>query len=142
MDDDGELLGVRLRQIRRRKSLTQEQLAERAAVSVDVIRKLEQGRRGSARAATIISLADALDVELSALVGKRPRLDGQVVDARVLPLRDALLAPDLLPGLPVDASGEPPPIQQVRADVRDAWADYWAGRFSRLTALLPRLLAD
>jgi transcriptional regulator with XRE-family HTH domain len=141
MDDDGELLGVRLRQIRRRKSLTQEQLAERAAVSVDVIRKLEQGRRGSARASTIVALANALDVELSALVGKRPRLDDGV-DARVLPLRDALLAPDLLPGLQVTPTADPPAVEHVRADVSDAWADYWAGRFSRLAARLPGLVAD
>ncbi|WP_374227613.1 helix-turn-helix transcriptional regulator, partial [Streptomyces sp. AC627_RSS907] len=38
-------MGDRLARLRIRRSLTQERLAERAGVSVDVIRKLEQGRR-------------------------------------------------------------------------------------------------
>jgi transcriptional regulator with XRE-family HTH domain len=45
--------------------LTQEQLAERAQVSVDVIRRLEQGQRKTARLATLHAIAAALDTEVS-----------------------------------------------------------------------------
>lgn len=48
----------------------QEQLAERAGLSVDVIRKLEQGRRNSPRLSTLNALASALDTEPSHLVGQ------------------------------------------------------------------------
>ncbi len=38
-------IGERLARLRRRRALTQEELAERAGVSVELVRKLEQGRR-------------------------------------------------------------------------------------------------
>jgi transcriptional regulator with XRE-family HTH domain len=50
--------------------MTQEELADRANVSRDLVAKLEQGRRHSARLSSLASLARALDVELSALVGR------------------------------------------------------------------------
>jgi transcriptional regulator with XRE-family HTH domain len=136
MDDD---LGLRLRQLRRTVPLTQEELASESGVSVDVIRKLEQGRRGSARTATLVALADALDVDLSELVGRRPRLDGGD-DVRVLALRDALIAPELLAptGDPVTA----PPLEALRRGVASGWGDYWGGRLSRATAVAPDLVAQ
>jgi transcriptional regulator with XRE-family HTH domain len=64
----GETIGYQLRRLRRLRGLTQEELADRADVSRDLVAKLEQGRRRSARIASLVSLARALDVELSALV--------------------------------------------------------------------------
>jgi transcriptional regulator with XRE-family HTH domain len=49
--------------------MTQEELADRAKVSRDLVAKLEQGQRHSARISSLASFARALDVELSALVG-------------------------------------------------------------------------
>jgi transcriptional regulator with XRE-family HTH domain len=58
----------------RRAGADQEGLAERAGVSVDLIKKLEQGSRSAARLSTLITLANALDVSLSQLIDKQPTL--------------------------------------------------------------------
>jgi transcriptional regulator with XRE-family HTH domain len=130
-------IGLRLRRLRRDNALTQEELAEEAGVSVAIVQKLEQGRRGSARTVTLIALANALDVDLSELVGKRPRLD-RGEDVRVLALRDTLLSPELV--VDVGPGDAPVPVGQLREDVASVWGDYWAGRFSRLAAVLPDLV--
>lgn len=49
--------------------MTQEQLAEQAGVSVDVIRKLEQQRRDGVHTATLRKLAEGLKTEPAALMG-------------------------------------------------------------------------
>jgi transcriptional regulator with XRE-family HTH domain len=64
----GETIGYQLRRLRRLRGLTQEELADRANVSRDLVAKLEQGQRQTARITSLVSLAGALDVELSALV--------------------------------------------------------------------------
>src|SRR3954447_18780743 len=66
----GETIGYQLRRLRRLRGLTQEALADRANVSRDLVAKLEQGRRHTARITSLASLARALDVELSALVAR------------------------------------------------------------------------
>jgi transcriptional regulator with XRE-family HTH domain len=63
-----ETIGYQLRRLRRLRGLTQEELADRADVSRDLVAKLEQGRRRTARITSLERLARALDVELSALV--------------------------------------------------------------------------
>ena len=64
----GDTIGWQLRRLRRLRGLTQEELADRANVSRDLVAKLEQGRRQTARITSLESLARALDVELSVLV--------------------------------------------------------------------------
>jgi transcriptional regulator with XRE-family HTH domain/tetratricopeptide (TPR) repeat protein len=64
----GETIGCQLRRLRRLRGLTQEELADRANVSRDLVAKLEQGRRRTARLSSLASFARALDVELSALL--------------------------------------------------------------------------
>lgn len=72
----GETIGYQLRRLRRLRGLTQEELADRANVSRDLVAKLEQGRRLTARISSLASFARALDVELSALVERAtPVLD-------------------------------------------------------------------
>jgi transcriptional regulator with XRE-family HTH domain len=65
-------IGENLARLRRRRSLTQEALAEQAGLSVDLIKKLEQRQRDSARVATLDALAAALDVTLADLTGDAP----------------------------------------------------------------------
>ncbi len=135
-------IGDRLRNLRTERALTQEALSERSGVSVDLIKKLEQGKRETARLTSLVALANALDVPLSQLMDKRPRLDGGN-DRLVLGLRDALLSPDLLPGFdPADDGGEPTPLTALRGAVSRAWGDYWAGRFIDLARTLPGLIAE
>jgi transcriptional regulator with XRE-family HTH domain len=64
----GETIGYQLRRLRRLRDITQEELADRANVSRDLVAKLEQGRRHTARLSSLASFARALDVELSALL--------------------------------------------------------------------------
>lgn len=71
-------LGDNLARIRRRRGLTQENLAARAEVSVSVIRKLERGDRDSASLPTLRKLAAALDVTTVDLFQPTPRFDGPV----------------------------------------------------------------
>ena len=66
---DSNTIGAHLRQARNERGLTQEELAERAGVSRDIIAKLEQGTRESARITTLTKLANALGITVSALLG-------------------------------------------------------------------------
>jgi len=139
---DDASIGDRLRRLRTERGLTQEQLAERAGVSVDLVKKLEQGRRESARLTTLTALASALDVPRSEMLDKRPRLDG--TDTRlVLGLRDALLSLDVLTGFdPQHDNGEATPLDQLWSQVRRGWRDYWNGQFVGLAQTLPGLIAE
>lgn len=57
-----------LPRVRRARGLTQEELAARSEVSIDVITRLEQGRKHAARWSTLIALANALDVTVAVLI--------------------------------------------------------------------------
>lgn len=137
----GDTIGERLRRIRSRRGLTQEELADLASVSVDLVKKLEQGRRESARLTSLAALANALDVPLSELTDKRPRLDG-AGDRLVLGLRDVLLSPELLPGMDADDDGPPSPPQRLRTALAEGWRDYWSGRFVEVARRTPGLIGE
>ena len=57
-----------MRQERRKKSLTQEQLAEKALVSVDTVKRYESGKYEGIQLVTAYSIAEALEVPLSSLL--------------------------------------------------------------------------
>jgi transcriptional regulator with XRE-family HTH domain len=135
-------IGSRLRAARRERGLTQEALAERSGVSLELIGKLERGKRETARITTLTNLANALGVPLSALLGRRERLE-RAASAGVLAVRDALLSPADLPGIDLsDDSGEPTPIAELDAMVRRGWDLYWAGRLAGLATMLPGLIGE
>ncbi|MEM8923061.1 MAG: helix-turn-helix domain-containing protein [Actinomycetota bacterium] len=138
MPYDLDDLASRLRRARGRRGLTQEGLAEAAQLSVATVQKLEQGQRKSAATATLIALANALDVELSELIGKRPELT-QEPGVSVLAVRDALLDPGH--ALPVDLDGEPVTVDDLSLAIDSGWANYWAGDFGQLTVVVPALMA-
>lgn len=58
----------RLRTLRESVSLSQEQVAERAALSLSLIAKMEQGRKADPRASTLLALAGALGVRPGQLI--------------------------------------------------------------------------
>ncbi len=60
-------IGDRLRDLRKRRLLTQEQLAERSGVGIATIVRVERNQV-EPRGSTIRKLADALDVEPEELV--------------------------------------------------------------------------
>lgn len=57
-----------MRQERRKKSLTQEQLAEKALVSVDTVKRYESGKYEGIQLVAAYSITEALEVPLSSLV--------------------------------------------------------------------------
>ncbi|MGH3270544.1 MAG: helix-turn-helix domain-containing protein, partial [Trebonia sp.] len=63
------IIGQRIRELRKPR-FTQHDLAAAADVSVDVIRKLEQGRRHTASIGTLQRIARALDVDVAELFGR------------------------------------------------------------------------
>src|SRR5213593_1096484 len=140
MADHAVSIGAQLRVLRDERDLTQEGLAAAAAVSVDLIKKLEQGKRHTARLTSLVSLANALDVPLSQLMDKRPRLNGH--DRLVLGLRDAVLSTDELPGLDLDDAGEPTPLPVLGKTIERAWAGYWGGTFTDLARAVPALVGE
>lgn len=135
-------IGDHIRRLRTERGMTQEALAEAASVSTDLIKKLEQGKRTSARLATLMQIADAFDVSIAEMTGKKPRLDS-IGDRLVLGLRDAMLDPGYLPGIDVaDDDGAPTPLADLEHTLSRAWSDYWSGQFEELARMMPHLLAE
>ena len=136
-------IGNRLKRLRTERALSQAELAELADVSQDLIAKLEQGTRQSARLTSLTRLANALDVELSELIDNRPRIDRTYDGGSFLAVRDTLLSPSHLPWIDRhDDGGEPTPLDDLQRVVESGWEDYWAGRFGRLAGTLPAMIGE
>lgn len=133
-------IGARIRDLRR-PTYTQHDLAAAAEVSVDVIRKLEQGRRHTASITTLARIARALDVDIAELL--RPCRPAPAVgehQARISAIRDALTSVDDLLGELDDADA--PDLTELGRSVVYCWGLYWSGRYGPLAAMLPRLLTE
>jgi transcriptional regulator with XRE-family HTH domain len=129
-------IGHRIFELRtgRAPRLTQQELAERAGLSVDTVKKLEQGRRAGT-IPTLTAIANALDVDLGAVVGKPTHLESVPAGGGMLALRRALT--------PVtDEPGEPAPLDELRASVAQAWAAYWRGDYDLIATFLPAVISD
>jgi transcriptional regulator with XRE-family HTH domain len=136
-------IGDRIRSLREFRDLTQEELADRADIHVDTIRKLEQGQRQSARINTLRALARALDVQLERLVGQATVTQQLSDDGGLIALRDAIQDIGTLPGVPTDDNLEDPPTEeQWASSVKSATSIYWHGDYSTLSGTLPLLLRD
>jgi len=61
------LAGTRLRQLRRARGLSQEQLADRARISLTTVARLERQPQASCRGRTLARLAAALDEQPGAI---------------------------------------------------------------------------
>ncbi|WP_280296687.1 helix-turn-helix domain-containing protein [Nocardia abscessus] len=65
-------LGERLQTVRKRRGLTQRELAESSRVSLSLIRKIEQGERDDIRMDTLRRFAVALGCPVTVLLGPDP----------------------------------------------------------------------
>ncbi len=131
-------LGDRVAQVRRRRAMTQDELAERAGVSKVVIFKLEQGARDGVRIPTLYALADGLGVPTASLF--KSEAEDETVEqdhALLLPLR-RLLSPVVQAGGIVDESGLK--LAALRRRVLDCTGDFDRGRYAKLAADLPALI--
>ncbi|HEV7897418.1 MAG TPA: helix-turn-helix transcriptional regulator, partial [Planosporangium sp.] len=140
-------LGDNLARMRRRRGLTQEQLAERAEVSVSVIRKLERGDRDSASLPTLRKLAAALDVTTVDLFQPTPRFAGPVDrDDRddLYSIRRALQPARSLAGAAVVTladDDEPPTADAVRQSVREVNGMFRDSDYAGAVAALPTAIS-
>ncbi|MHC0429944.1 helix-turn-helix domain-containing protein [Streptomyces sp. O3] len=136
-------IGDRVARLRLRRKLTQERLAERAGLSVDIVRKLEQGRRQTARLATLNALARALDVEPSILVGQPSTFEvhDEADPPSVLALRQAVSPVSEFLGEDPDPE-DPPNIAELRQSLKSTERIRREGRMADIGTLLPQLISD
>lgn len=132
-------VGTRLAQIRRRRSMTQEELADRSGISADVIRRLEQGRRSGAQLRTLSALARALDVRTSDLLSPDTELDSleNGDSATLLDIRRILF-----PMVGTDGISDGPIVtpDAVGARLADAQAGYSRGTYRATLANLAEVI--
>ncbi|MFE7574465.1 helix-turn-helix domain-containing protein [Streptomyces sp. NPDC057521] len=135
-------LGRTLRRLRRLASLTQEELAERADVSVDVIRQLEQGRKQSARLPTLHALANGLGVELTTLLGDPPAVasSGENDGPRFVAVRRAIMP--VLWGPEPEPPGDGFSMDRLRERIAEGWTQYHSAEFDAVMTVLPELISD
>ncbi|MFC4611739.1 helix-turn-helix domain-containing protein [Streptomyces maoxianensis] len=138
-----EHLGDKLARLRRLADLTQEGLAERSGVSADVIRKLEQRRKHSARLPTLHALAKGLGVELTSLLGDPPGVpsNGEADPPALVAVRRAIMPPLFAPP-PEPNSVERLSLGLLRREIADGWTLYHDADFGRLMEVLPGIIAD
>ncbi|WP_280484099.1 helix-turn-helix domain-containing protein [Nocardia farcinica] len=129
-------LGERLQSVRKRRGLTQRQLAELSGVSLSLIRKIEQGERDDTRMDTLRKLAVALGCPLSKLLGPAPT-PPESRDGAALwtPTRAALESIGPTSAEPVDA-------RSLEAALSHATKLYHDNEYERLAQVLPRLIDD
>ncbi|AHI02079.1 hypothetical protein GCM10010174_89280 [Kutzneria viridogrisea] len=146
MSGDNLSLGARIRRARKRRQFTQEYLAEKAEVSVDLVRKLEQEVRHTASMSSLTRIARALDVDVPQLLGQigniEPSVDEEAVG--ILAVRDELTSLSYFPGL-VDEevfNDQPPTIDGLRVALSHAESVRQRGSFAELGAMLPGLITE
>jgi transcriptional regulator with XRE-family HTH domain len=143
---DGPSLGDRVKRARIGRRLTQEQLAEKSEVSVDLIRKLEQGVRHTASMSSLTRIARAVDKDVPQLLGQTgtivPRVDEEAVG--ILAIRDELTSVSDFPGLTDDEvfNDEPPTVDGLRLALAHAESIRQHGSFAQLGVMLPGLMAE
>jgi transcriptional regulator with XRE-family HTH domain len=69
--------GTRLRELRRERRLSQEQLADRAAISLTTVARLERQSQAPCRGRTLARLAAALDQQPAAIRPTAPAIAPQ-----------------------------------------------------------------
>ncbi|MEU6397682.1 helix-turn-helix domain-containing protein [Streptomyces cinnamoneus] len=139
-----EHLGDRLARLRRLSDLTQEALAGRAGVSVDVVRKLEQKRKHSARLPTLHALARGLGVELTSLLGDPPGVpsNGDAEPPQLVAVRRAIMPPMFGPPPEPSAGPERLTLPLLRQEIAAGWTLYHDAEFGRLMDVLPGIISD
>ena len=65
------MLSKRLKELRKQRNWTQQKLAEKASLSFNAITKIEQGAAKHPTLKTLLKLADAFEIGLDELVGRK-----------------------------------------------------------------------
>jgi transcriptional regulator with XRE-family HTH domain len=129
--------GARLRELRKRRGLTQRELAQYSGVSLSTIRNLEQGSHDSVRLETARKLASALRTTTSHLVPREDTPEPRSsADEMWRDVRHAVQQPHLSDDLPE------PTAAGVEEALSAARRTYFADKFTELASRLPLLLRD
>lgn len=134
--DEARTIGDRVRDVRKRRGLSQHELADLSGVSLSLIRKLEQAERQDARLETMRKLALALRVPTSTLI---PTSDADDADADTVsswdPVRRSLFGPSAEP----DEAPTPDGVMDALAASRPFMA---ANQYTEIRAILPSMVRD
>jgi len=65
------MLAKRLKELRKKAGWSQQKLAEKSSLSYNTITKIEQGAATMPTIQTIIKIADAFDISIDELVGRK-----------------------------------------------------------------------
>ena len=128
---------ARIRDVRKRRGMTQRELAAASGLSLSAIKKIEQGTYGPLRLQVRRKLAVALEVTATAL--------DSAPDAPVPPPQDARRWEPVRLALEGQHRGESPAeptLEGVRAELEESFQLLLGSRLDELGAALPPLLAD
>lgn len=139
-------IGRRIADLRARRGLTQEELAEFSGVSISVIRKVEQGR-GGARMESFHAIARALDVVTMMFVPSATRAPDPIEHEDVRDLILADLRAAVLPAVALadsdtveDLCSEAPDLQRLRKATRSLVDAYHGNRYDFVAQIAPGLI--
>ncbi|RPK62939.1 Helix-turn-helix domain protein [Streptomyces sp. ADI96-02] len=138
-------IGERVAWYRRRRGLSQEVLAGLVGRTTDWLSKAENNRIELDRLSVITSLAEALDVSLGDLLSEPTLMEWSNDSGRrtVPALREALMDyKQLTPLLGPPPDDEPPTLEDLRVNVKEALDAYQVSRYGYATRRLPLVLAD
>lgn len=132
-------LGDRVASVRKRRGLTQRELADLSGVSLSLIKKIEQGERATVRLETLRKLAVGLRVRTSVLQGEQH--DAEWADAHTEdlwePVRRALTGvTDTGPG------DEPVTVAGVQAAIDEVRPLLGTHRYRAIAQRLPDIMRD
>jgi transcriptional regulator with XRE-family HTH domain len=131
--------GDRIREARKRRGMTQRELAEAAGLSLSAVKKIEQGTLGQLRLETARRLAVALGVTTLAIADPSPQPQAELSDGGMWAAASGAL---LSPGEAV-AEAEEPVTERGTADVLlSAVKLYHDNEYGRLARALPLLMRD
>jgi transcriptional regulator with XRE-family HTH domain len=136
-----QALGRKIASERRRRGLSQPELARMVDRSVAWVSQVERGVRKIDRMSVLESLADALEVPLAELAAEAPvvaAVTEELPAARSLRL--VLSGTYGLSGML--AERRPPAISTLRGQVREGWDLVHAAKYAELADLLRRLVPD
>jgi transcriptional regulator with XRE-family HTH domain len=68
------MLAQNIRKLRKKKGLSQEKLARLADISTATLVKIEAGVAKEPTITTVIKIADALDISIDELIGRRKKM--------------------------------------------------------------------
>jgi transcriptional regulator with XRE-family HTH domain len=131
--------GMHVKEVRKRRGLTQRELSAASGVSLSIIRKLEQGERDSARLETLRKLAAALRVPTMRLSGAAIA-EGPTpgTEERWEAVRHALERPPAA----LEMDDDMPTVAGVRAALADATPFFEKDKFAELAFVIPPMLRD